>query len=231
MEKWYYYRLTRIWMMRNPFKGMALVVFIAFCAGGGVYSILDQYEWGKVTIDTLSMMVSFEATTTTLIASNKPFWYIIILVIVADSCNITLDLFVIRGLLSSKFLRSKIDWISRQGKRFWQKIKLLFTNIFPWVSGVSINNRAVNGIYGYLDVWRNHINGYKKNPTKAGYGAIFILSVAPRIPFLVFGGVSIAIFIIRYNKFDYRAWLVLILAITIRTSVWLAMMYGIISFF
>jgi len=231
MEKWYYYRLARIWMWRNPFKGMALIAVVAFFAGSGVYAFLDQYHWGKKLLDLIFMMISFEATTTTMIANGRPFWQIIILIIVADACNILLDLFIVKWILKWQSLRNKIDWLSRQGKRFWLRIKSFLRQIFFWLPGIHPSKDSTNGWINYLDGWNRKLEDYKKNPTKAGYSAIFLLSLMPRIPLMVVGGVSIAVFIIRYNRFDYRGWLTLFLGMGLRTIIWLSSMYGLISIF
>jgi len=220
VTRWYYYRLARIWFRRNPFKGLLIVAALFFCAGAGAYAYLDQYSWGRIFNRLVFTMLSSEASSTTMYAQSQPFRVIIGYVIAADLCGIMIDLFVVNRLIAWKFFKSKIDWLSKQ-------LKALFRILRGWIPLSRKKSRIASQFYIPFDVVRNHINDIKKNPSKVGLGGVMILAAIPRLPFMIVGGVSLGVFIIKYNRLGYLGWIALGIGIIGRTSFWLGSLYGV----
>ncbi len=221
MEKWYYYRLSRLWIIRNPLKGLFLVGIIAFGLGLSVYSFLEQFDWGRIVVNIFFTILSSEASSLALYNQEKMLWIIISYIIIADTVCIFFDLFIVNKLMAWKFFKYKVDWVSKQLNYVlkWIKNLWLFKRIKSFFS---------NGI---ADSINDYINDIKKNPSKAGIGAVAILGAIPRLPFMMVGGVSLAVFFIKYNRLGYRGWIALTIGIITRNSFWLASIYGVSSIF
>lgn len=177
-------------------------------------------------------MITSEGSMASMVANGKPFWIVVSFVLVADSLNILLDLYVVNHLLAWKFFRTKIDWLNRQLKRLFIRVKKAWLKVIvflPWIKSVS--TWPANGFSNPFDYVQDRINGIKHNPSKAGYGAIAFLGLMPRVPFFIIGGVSVAVFIIRFKKYGLKAWLIMFGAIIVRTAIWLGSLYGLFSIF
>lgn len=193
------------------------VALLAFCLGAVVYAFLDQYNWGRVLISIFFTMLFFEASATSMVANHKPLLEILIFLAVADVGNVLVDLYAINRLLSWRLTRQWIDGLNRLLK----KLRGIVSRRRP--------GRNSNGLMDHINAWQSHVQDIKKNPSKAGLITVLILAAMPRIPFMILGGVSLAILVLRFNRFGWRGWAALVVGIAIRTAYWLVLSYGLIS--
>jgi len=110
------------------------------------------------------------------------------------------------------------------------KINIFIVNLIKkFIQGVII---LINKYNPFKRI-NNQLNEIKNNPSKFGLLAIYLISICPRIPpWPPFpGGVAIAIFLIRYNKYGYIAWIALGCGIITRHAFTIGSVFGISSFF
>lgn len=213
-----YYRVARVLIKRNPLKSILIAAIVAFWVGVGCYHFLVQYEWGRWLMTLVATMYWSEASVSTMVATGRPFWEIVFFILLADGLIITGEILVYAPVLAWRRSKGIFDWLT------WQLKKLLMLPLRP-LSHYSPRFQR------WLDRLEARFSGYHKNPGTVGLGVLFLLGLVPRIPGMVVGGVSIAVFALRYNKTGFPGWIALISAILLRHGFWLGAQYGLWSLF
>lgn len=178
--------------------------------------------WMREILSFISVMFSVEYGAARMYAEGKSFFFIVLMMLLAHSANIVLDLFIVKQVLKSKAALTILNSFSSRGKAFVRDVKKIFFKN-------SLAPSPSNGMNTLTRI-KNHMNGLKANPTKAGLWTVYFLCLAPRIPPLP-GGVSIAVLIIKYNNMGWRGWFVLGLGILSHMSYVLGSIYGFSSLF
>lgn len=218
MKRLYLFRFIRIFSKKYPIVFFLVLALLGYL----LYRYLMTIAWMREILSFVSVMFSVEYGAARMYTEGKSFFLIVGLMLTAHAANILLDLFVVRLLLKSKWALGILNSFSVRGKAFVRDVKRIFLK--NWDAKVAENGTNA------LERIKNHMNGLKANPTKAGLWTVYFLCLAPRIPPLP-GGVSIAVLIILYNKMGWRGWLVLACGILSHGTYVLGSIYGVSSLF
>lgn len=217
MGRLYFVRFLRVQSKRHP---IVFFLLVAVCISM-LYRLLSHFEWFQEVFGFITIMFSSEYGASRLYAEGKSFERIIFSMFAAYAVNITLDYIVVTYALKWQWSKRIIDAFSKRGKAFVRDVKFIIRRF--WKNGSDENTTA-------FGKFKDRLNGYAINPSKAGLWTVFFLALLPRIPFLP-GGVGIAVLIIRYNKLGWRGALCLALGICVHASYVLGSIYGVSSLY
>lgn len=213
MKHLYIFRFIRVQSRRHPIVFFAILVVCGYV----MYRLLIHLEWLQEAFGFITVMFSSEYGASRLYAEGKSFPRILLSMLGAYVLNIGLDYVLVTYALKWQWSRRIIEAFSKRGKAFVRDVKFIVRRF--WKNGTIGTSNAIGK-------FRDKINGYAENPSKAGLWAVFFLALLPRIPFLP-GGVGVAILIIKYNKLGWRGVFCLVCGIGMHATYVLGSIFGV----
>lgn len=208
-----FFRLLRYLTVKHPLATI-IVIFTIYAI---IYHFLSQLPFAKETLDTITMIVSCETGAILLYRAGKSLAEIITRMLITESFNFCLDQIIVTVILKWRWSREILQALSMWGKAVVRDAKKIAGNVLP-----EINNNN-----GRVSRFLRRLSGAHQDPSRVGLEIVFALGAIPKPPGFPVGGVGVGVLVVRYNKFGWRGWIMLISGILVRNTVWLASVYGI----
>lgn len=231
MSRWYIIRRLRVFIRKRPTVVMLFFGVLMVFA----YKELSFFTWGAELKRIILSMLSSEIGGYRMYEEGIIISFIVGRLLFADVCNVFIDLYVANFLLTLKFVKTLVKFFSRLWDGFFRdlrKVKEFVRSIWRrfrvWLDERGfLRPRAFPKVSVPVGVIQNHLNGIAHDPGKAKLRTLFWLCQIPKfIPFPgVPGGVGVAVFVIRYNKYGFKGWLILSGGILVRTATWICIYY------